>query len=67
MRQWLYQARKAKNMTHEDVAKKANISRQYYGLIENGDRGVSVHVAKKIASVLDFDWTIFFEENSNVS
>ena len=63
----LSNARKVKHLTHEQVATKTNkgITRQYYGMIENGDRTPSVDVAKSIAEVLEIDWTIFFELKSN--
>lgn len=63
----LSNARKKKGLTHEQVAYKTNksISRQYYGMIENGDRTPSVDVAKSISEVLEIDWTIFFEIESN--
>ncbi|UZH08040.1 helix-turn-helix transcriptional regulator [Heyndrickxia coagulans] len=41
------------------------MTRQYYGMIENGERRPSVEVAKAIAKVLKIKWTIFFEINSN--
>lgn len=64
----LVQARSKKKLTHEQVASltEKNISRQYYGMVENGDRRPSVDVAKAIAKVLDIDWTIFFESESNL-
>ena len=37
------------------------ISQSYYASIENGVRTPSVPVAKKIAGVLDFSWTRFFD------
>lgn len=70
LRQILINARTEKNYTHEQVAALASyngkrISRQFYGMIENGDRRPSVEVAKSIAKVLDVDWTIFFELTGN--
>lgn len=61
-------ARVKKNLTHEQVSELTDksISRQYYGMIENGTRRPSVEVAKSIAEILDIDWTIFFEHNSNL-
>ncbi|PEL12697.1 helix-turn-helix transcriptional regulator [Bacillus sp. AFS017336] len=67
MREWLVRARQQKKLTHEQVANEVGISRQYYSMIENGERSPSVNVSKKIALVLNFDWTIFFETNSNES
>jgi putative transcriptional regulator len=64
MREWLYEARKNKNFTMAEVATKANISESYYSKIESGNRNVPVHTAKKIAKVLGFDWTKFYEDES---
>lgn len=70
LKQILVDARNVKKYTHEQVAALASyngkrISRQFYGMIENGDRRPSVEVAKAIAKVLDIEWTIFFELKSN--
>jgi transcriptional regulator with XRE-family HTH domain len=55
-------------MTHEDVAERAGIQRPYYTMIENGTRNPSVEVAKRIAKVMGFNWTLFFEnEGSEVT
>ncbi|WP_275656890.1 helix-turn-helix transcriptional regulator [Sporolactobacillus pectinivorans] len=54
--------RKRRNMTQANVAEKANIARTTYAMIETGERNTSVDIAKKIAQVLNFDWTIFFEQ-----
>lgn len=62
-REWLITARG--EMTHEEVASLAGIKRQYYSMIENGTRNPSVAIAKKIASVLNLNWTIFFEDEGN--
>lgn len=69
----LIDARKTKDLTHEQVADLVSnylpdgkrISRQYYGMIENNYRTPSVEVAKAIAKVLEISWTIFFENESN--
>lgn len=60
-RYWLINFRKGQEKTQENVAALAGISRSYYTQIETGERGVSPEVAKRIASVLNFPWTIFFE------
>lgn len=65
MKPWLKEKRLKKDMKHEEVASAAKIERAYYTMIESGDRTPSVEVAKKIASVLEFDWTLFFEDQSN--
>jgi len=63
----LVNARSKKNLTHEQVASLTDkgITRQYYGMIENGERRPSVEVAKSIGNVLEVDWTIFFEVKCN--
>lgn len=64
-RNWLAAVREQKKLTHQKVADLAGIKRQYYGMIENGERTPSVSTAKKIAKILDFEWTLFFEERRN--
>nr|DAM00106.1 MAG TPA: Helix-turn-helix XRE-family like protein [Caudoviricetes sp.] len=63
----LISKREKLGLTHQDVAtkSKASITRQYYGMIERGERRPSVDVAKKISNVLGIDWTIFFNIKSN--
>lgn len=63
----LIKSRKNKNLSHEQVAQLTGglITRQYYGMIEKGERRPSVDVAKAIADVLEIDWTIFFEIKGN--
>ena len=67
MREWLYKARKNKNLTMAEVAARSNISESYYSLIESGNRDVPVHTAKKIAKVLGFNWTKFYEDDPETS
>lgn len=63
MREWLVQLRKHKGFTQLEAAEKAGISRSYYSGIELGTRNVPVKTAKKVAAVLGFEWTLFFEQN----
>lgn len=63
MRHWLVQFRKAKNLTQKEVAKRAGISRSYYGDIEQGSKGASGRAAKKISVVLGFSMDLFFAED----
>lgn len=60
-RDWLTAYRKKLKLTHQDVAISVNVSRQYYGMIESGERDPSVETAKKIADLLNFNWITFFE------
>ncbi|HDR8123827.1 TPA: helix-turn-helix transcriptional regulator [Bacillus cereus] len=62
MRLWLLEKRKYSEKTQGYIAYKARISRSMYVMIESGERNPSVPVAKNIAKVLKFDWTLFFEE-----
>ena len=62
MNVWLKMARESRGISQENVASQCAITRQYYNFIENGDRRPSVETAKKIADVLGFPWTRFFEE-----
>lgn len=65
MRLWLKREREMKNFTQQSIAKNIGVERQYYGMIEKGERTPSPKVAKKIAEVLDIDWTLFFEDGGN--
>lgn len=68
MRQWLKELRrKSPNLTQEQLAKLVGISRTMVTEIENGNANPSVEVAKKIAAVLGFDWTRFYEDEQAAS
>lgn len=60
-------ARAEKNLTMRQVAEAAEISESFCSMIENGDRRPSVETAKKIAAVLGFSWTLFFEEEEKTA
>lgn len=63
MRHWLKELRKESgNMTQKQLAEKVGISRTMITEIENGNANPSVKVAKRIAAVLGFDWTRFYED-----
>lgn len=59
--------RKQSGMSSKEVAVKSGISYQHYNFIENGERRPSVEVAKRIAGVLGFDWTRFYEDERSES
>ena len=59
---WLEKLRKEKNLTQSQVSEMSKISISFYNQIENAERKPSVSTAKKIAEVLSFDWTKFFEK-----
>lgn len=60
MRHWLIELRA--NRSQESTAKSIGISRGAYANIELGKRNPSVNLAKRIGDTLNFDWTLFFEE-----
>ena len=63
MRTWLKELRlKSRSMTQKQLATLVGISRTMITEIENGNANPSVEVAKRIAAVLGFDWTRFFED-----
>lgn len=59
----LKKIRTEKGVSQIKVCKAAGISQSYYSSIENGVRRPSVEVAKKIGEFLQFDWTLFFEDD----
>jgi putative transcriptional regulator len=71
-RKWLIALRNNKKgidgspYTQQNVADEAGIDRSFYTQIENGQRSPSVKTAKKIAKVLEFNWTLFFAEDHGV-
>lgn len=64
-RKWLKKIRNEKGLTQQDVADSGGFARTYYTMVEQGKRTPSVDVAKSIARVLGFEWTIFFEDECN--
>jgi transcriptional regulator with XRE-family HTH domain len=66
-RKWLINIRNNENLTQNEVADSIGISRAYVTSIETGTRQPSVKVAKRIAKLLNFEWTIFFDSLSNES
>lgn len=47
------------------MSEKIGIAQSTYASIEVGSRRPSVEMAKKIASVMGFEWTRFFEDNQS--
>ena len=62
MKKWLIAIRKEKGLSQVQVSEAVGISPPSYCNIENGERGIAVETAKKIANVLGFDWTRFYED-----
>jgi len=66
MRTWLKELRaRSSNMTQKQLATLVGISRTMITEIENGNANPSVEVAKRIAAVLGFEWTRFFEDDQD--
>lgn len=61
-RLWLRKLRISKGYTQEEIAKQCRITRPFYSQIELGTKNPSTNNAKKIATLLGFHWTIFFEK-----
>lgn len=59
MRDWLVTLRAGRSQSK--VAKEIGIAQSTYASIETGYRTPSVETAQKIADVLGFPWTRFFE------
>ena len=51
-----------KGLTTKEAAERSGITRSYMDAILNGTRDLPVKTAKKIASALQFDWTLFYED-----
>lgn len=58
---WLKELRESRGLNQRQVAEQVGISQPSYCFIERGKRGASVKTAKRIAAVLGFEWTRFFE------
>jgi len=65
LRKWLIDIRNGR--TQAQIAKAAGITQQMYSFIELGVRRPSVEVAKKIASVMGFHWTRFYEDEDDLA
>lgn len=65
-RKWLIHLRKKAELTQQQVADSANISRNYYCEIEKGEKNPSGPVASRIANILNFDMSLFYTQNSRV-
>jgi transcriptional regulator with XRE-family HTH domain len=64
-RSWLKEIRENKDLPQKLVARSIGITQTHYSTIESGKRRPSVETAKKIADVLGFDWTMFFEDKAS--
>ena len=65
MREWLIRLRGKRSQA--EVAAECGVSQQFYSAIELGERRPSVEVAKKIAAVLGFEWTLFYQDEGELN
>lgn len=65
MRKWLIDIRNGR--AQAQIAEAVGISQQMYSAIELGERRPSVDVAKKIAAVLGFEWTLFYQDENELT
>mgnify|MGYP000965614533 CR=1 FL=1 len=56
-------ARKKKRLTQQQLAELIGVDRTLISKIESGSVTPSVTTAKKIAAVLGFNWTRFYEDD----
>lgn len=61
-REWLVSIREEKGLKQKFVSEAIGIAQASYCQIEKGITNPTVDNAKKIAKVLDFDWTRFYED-----
>lgn len=61
MREWLVEKRISKGYTPEKLASLLNMDSSTIYKYEKGTRTPSVETAKKIADILKFNWTKFYE------
>ena len=62
MRRWLIELRKEKDLTQMAIASLAGITRAYYAQLELALRSPSIRVAKRLAEILEIEWTTFYNE-----
>lgn len=62
-REWLIKARNDLGMSQLDIAKELEITQQAILNWENGLRTPKPKLARKLAKILNFDWTKFYEDS----
>jgi transcriptional regulator with XRE-family HTH domain len=66
MRNWLRNLRETAGLSQEKLATLIQLDITTIGKYELGLRSPSVENAKKIAEILKFDWTRFYEDANGV-
>ncbi len=65
MKDELRHIREMTGMSQEDLAEEVGLTQVMVSYIENGTRRPSVETAKRIAKVLNIDWTEFFNDEGD--
>lgn len=63
MRTWLKEIREKKKWSQAEMANYLEIPQTTYSCYESGTRNPKVSEAKRIAKILKFKWTKFYEDN----
>lgn len=58
-------ARHQANLSQEELAEKANVHRTFIGMVERGERNISVYALYKILSAMNISMDKFFAEKDN--
>jgi transcriptional regulator with XRE-family HTH domain len=61
----LRRLRQEKSVSQEELAHRAQVNRNYVGMIEREEYSVSVDLLEKLAAALDADPLEFFRSNDN--
>ena len=59
--------REKKLLTQQQLADLVGVDRTLISKIESGTSSPSVTTAKKIAAVLGFDWTLFYQDEDDLT
>jgi transcriptional regulator with XRE-family HTH domain len=57
----LQKLRRAKGMSQEELAARADINRNYVGMLERNEHAPTIEILEKLALALDVDPADFFE------
>jgi transcriptional regulator with XRE-family HTH domain len=60
----LRRLRHAKGLSQEDLADRADINRNYVGMLEREQHAATIDMLEKLATVLDVDPAEFFRRNA---
>ena len=58
-------ARTQANLSQEELAEKASVHRTFIGMVERGERNISVYALYKILSAMNISMDKFFAEKDN--